>query len=111
MKARGFIVLLAALAVAGAAEEFCSKNIVCVETQPTEKGVTFTVKNLETYDVTVTLRTTVTNMDADVELPVTRTYAPKTATKVATLTVANPEKDWRWNFEFDWTFEIGRAHV
>ncbi len=111
MNARGIQVIFLALAVTSAADEVCSKNIVCVETQQTDQGVTFTVKNLETYEVTVTLNATLKNMRADVELPLTATYAPKSATTVATITVADPQKIWRWDYRFDWTFgALGVTH-
>jgi murein DD-endopeptidase MepM/ murein hydrolase activator NlpD len=97
-----FAGIILAQSQVGRAEESCSKDVVCVETNQEGDTVTFAVRTMKTYPITLTLDITATNMDADVPLPYTATYPGDETTPALTLSVADSGAAWRWQYSYHW---------
>lgn len=86
-----------------ALSDWCSKDVVCVDTIQQGNTVEISVRTLKSYDITLTLNMSFSNMQADVEFPYTATFSGLQTTHVATLSVINPKSAWRWKGEsFHW---------
>lgn len=89
--------------------ESCSKDIVCIQTEKTKEGIIFYVENKKYYDLTVSLKFTLSNMYVEEIQPLTQVYPGVSKTMAAKLKVKNPKQASRWKYQYFWT--RGKSNV
>jgi|GEM_PF-536070 len=87
------------------ADQSCSRETTCIITEQNGNKIDFSVKNLATFEITVTIELPeFVNMKADVGLPFTASFNGNSNTHVFSIETDNPKKAWHYNYHFYWTF-------
>lgn len=100
-----FISMAIGLSPTASAKESCSRDVMCVIAVPNgDHAVDIYVENRQTADITVTLDARMINMNTDVTLPVTATFAGMQRERLFTMVVDKPGEpsDYHWNYKWTW---------
>ncbi len=93
-----------ALSAPAAAGPSCSLDWVCVEPQDRDDGsVSFLVRNLQPYPLTLSLRASGRNLKAEGTNPVTGTVPPGSALVLLTLAPIDAARETWYRYRYDWT--------
>ena len=76
------------------------EKLVNISNKKTNGITTFSVQNLQSADVTVTIEAKLNNYTPDKQLPVTVTVPAKGKVDAFTLTPANPDSDATWSYTY-----------
>jgi murein DD-endopeptidase MepM/ murein hydrolase activator NlpD len=101
-----FLLLLISLAflIEGAlADNNCTDNTICVEAEAESGFVDFYVKNLKSFDVTITLTLDTVNLKSPDQLPYTETVSGKSKVKIFHLPVIDKKRKWTYKYHVNWT--------
>jgi murein DD-endopeptidase MepM/ murein hydrolase activator NlpD len=102
----GSAVLLAASA---AADDSCSMDWICVETQESRDAILLFARNLQPWPVALSIGVETDNLWADPLSEVTRSLAGHERVQLVRLERADPGRRWRYRYRFDWT--VGSTHA
>lgn len=84
-------------------EEKCFEQTVCVSTEGTDSNIIFYLKNLKTYDMTITFDfEKLTNFRSDKNLPFIFSVPGKNKIKILAIKQVNKEKSWEYYYEIFW---------
>jgi murein DD-endopeptidase MepM/ murein hydrolase activator NlpD len=102
------LLMLAVLVLAGSCQaqpkEYNSKNVLIITSEIRGDEEYYTFKNLETYDITVTMNFShMQNVQSSVRMPYTRSLAGgETVVHPFKLTLKNRSAGWNYRFAFHW---------
>ena len=89
----------------------CYDDTFCVESSRSGDSVHVFVRNLKPWEFTMTLDMRIQNATPDVRLPITRSFEPRDRTRIATLSIIDPERGWSFSFDMKWMFgSISAVH-
>ncbi|MEK7768066.1 MAG: peptidoglycan DD-metalloendopeptidase family protein, partial [bacterium] len=109
LAAAALLAALACAASAAAEPDSCSQDVVCLEARETSGAVELWVRHLATYEITLTLRASLSNMTPDVPLPITRTIQRGMHARLVTLRVRERGQGWSWHYDYHWVRGIREA--
>lgn len=75
-----------------------------MDTQRFSGGVALSARNLESYEVTITLTAQLENMRPDRTLPLTLTLSGRGSRVLVTLRAASARRPWRYEYRYYWTY-------
>ncbi|MCK5506126.1 MAG: hypothetical protein KAJ10_13255, partial [Thermodesulfovibrionia bacterium] len=97
------LISLAFLIEGALAANNCTDNTICVEAAADSGFVDFYVKNLKSFDATITLTLDTTNLKSPEHLPYTETISGKSKVKIFRLPIINKKRKWTYKYHVDWT--------
>jgi murein DD-endopeptidase MepM/ murein hydrolase activator NlpD len=99
-----FLLISFAFLIEGAhAGNNCTDNTICVEAAAASGFVDFYVKNLKSFDATITLTLDTANLKSPEHLPYTETISGKSKVKIFRLPIINKKRKWTYKYYVDWT--------
>ncbi|NNF03961.1 MAG: hypothetical protein HKN17_05805, partial [Rhodothermales bacterium] len=82
----------------------CYDETFCIESDRSGDSVHVFVRNLKPWEFTMTLDMRIENATPDVDLPITRSFGPRNRTRVATLSLIDPDRGWSFSFDMKWMY-------
>jgi len=86
------------------AGQACSKDVVCVDAVQKENTIAFSVKNLQTAEITITFEfEEFEKLTATMSFPYTATYPGLKTTNAFTLAISDPQA-WKYKYTYYWVW-------